>query len=235
MEKKTIGNLIKTRRKEKGLSQKQLAELLLVSDTTISKWETGVNLPDVLILKRIAEVLNIPLTEFLEVDDKASVDDAASTSGNRESHAEEEPEADAFIPTDTEIIDSPPEPLPRDPPAREKSRWPKQLIFVLSCILIGTVIIGYLTLGKKGSGFSLELCEEYQGDYEGKNAYYIIVEYSKELTDEEFFEHGNIIRSSYEEKFVTSDILVIIYVTDYDNYKKKGFDDITDSYSILYP
>ncbi len=76
MEKKTIGNLIKTRRKEKGLSQKQLAELLLVSDTTISKWETGVNLPDVLILKRIAEVLNIPLTEFLEVDDKASVDDA---------------------------------------------------------------------------------------------------------------------------------------------------------------
>lgn len=224
MEKKTIGNLIKTRRKEKGLSQKQLAKLLLVSDTTISKWETGVNLPDVLILKRIAEVLNIPLTEFLEVDDKASVDDAASTSGNRESYTEEEPEADAFIPTNTKMINLSPEPLPRDPPARAKSRWPKRLTLVQSCILIGTVIIGYLTLGKKGSGFSPEICEEYQGDYEGKNAYYIIIETSEMPTTEESLEHGDIIRTNYEEKFVTSDILVIkpVLVLDYNGLYQRG-------------
>ena len=75
---------------------------------------------------------------------------------------------------------------------KEKGLSQKQLIFVLSCILIGTVIIGYLTLGKKGSGFSPEICEEYQGDYEGKNAYYIVVESSEMPTIEEVFDYEDI-------------------------------------------
>ena len=44
MDKKKIGNLISALRKEKGMTQKDLAEQLHVSDRTISKWERGLSL-----------------------------------------------------------------------------------------------------------------------------------------------------------------------------------------------
>lgn len=43
MDKERFGTLIKTRRKEKNLNQQKLADLLHVSVTTVSKWETGVS------------------------------------------------------------------------------------------------------------------------------------------------------------------------------------------------
>lgn len=43
MDKKEIGRKISALRKEKGMTQKELAEKLHVSDKTVSKWETGVS------------------------------------------------------------------------------------------------------------------------------------------------------------------------------------------------
>ena len=43
MDTKKIGEFLKLLRKEKGLTQEQLAEILLVSGRTISRWETGVS------------------------------------------------------------------------------------------------------------------------------------------------------------------------------------------------
>ena len=43
---KKIGIFLKELRKEKGLTQEQLAEKLLVSGRTVSRWETGLNMPD---------------------------------------------------------------------------------------------------------------------------------------------------------------------------------------------
>ena len=45
MDQKKIGSFLKELRKEKGLTQEQLAELMYVSDRTVSRWETGSNLP----------------------------------------------------------------------------------------------------------------------------------------------------------------------------------------------
>ena len=45
-----IGNFLKKLRKEKGITQEQLAEILNVSGRTVSRWETGNNMPDISIL-----------------------------------------------------------------------------------------------------------------------------------------------------------------------------------------
>ena len=61
-----IGEIILQRRKELGMTQKQLAEMLNVTDRSVSRWECGVNLPDVETLKTIAKVLDVPITYFYE-------------------------------------------------------------------------------------------------------------------------------------------------------------------------
>ena len=45
MDQSAIGEFIATKRKEKGLTQKELADKLRISEKTISKWETGHGLP----------------------------------------------------------------------------------------------------------------------------------------------------------------------------------------------
>ena len=59
------GNTIKELREKKQLTQKQLSDILKVSDKTISKWETGRGLPDVGIITELASVLGVSLAELL--------------------------------------------------------------------------------------------------------------------------------------------------------------------------
>ncbi len=59
------GNLISTIRKEKGLTQKQLAEKLDISEKTVSKWERGSGLPDVSLMLPLCKVLEIDVNELL--------------------------------------------------------------------------------------------------------------------------------------------------------------------------
>ena len=61
-----IGEIIMQRRKELGMTQKTLAERLNVTDRSFSRWECGVNLPDVETLKTIAKVLEVPVSYFYE-------------------------------------------------------------------------------------------------------------------------------------------------------------------------
>ena len=62
----SIGEIILERRKELKMTQKELAEKLNVTDKTVSRWECGVNLPDVAMLKSIATVLDVNITYFYE-------------------------------------------------------------------------------------------------------------------------------------------------------------------------
>lgn len=64
--KETFGAFVASRRKDLGLTQSQLAEKVLVSNKAVSKWETGVSLPDVGILIPLAEALGVTVTELLE-------------------------------------------------------------------------------------------------------------------------------------------------------------------------
>lgn len=66
MEKKSLGSFIALLRKEKRLTQKQLAELLNVSDKTVSHWECDETSPDISILPELAEHLGVTVDELLK-------------------------------------------------------------------------------------------------------------------------------------------------------------------------
>ncbi len=71
MDTKKIGKFLKVLRKEKGLTQEQLAEILLVSGRTISRWETGTNMPDLSILIQMAEFYDVEVKEILDGERKS--------------------------------------------------------------------------------------------------------------------------------------------------------------------
>ncbi len=68
-----VGKFITRKRKEKNLTQEQLAEKIGVSNKTISKWETGKCMPDYSVMELLCEELNITLAELMngEEDEKS--------------------------------------------------------------------------------------------------------------------------------------------------------------------
>lgn len=62
---KDIGKFIQEVRKEKGLTQKELADQICVSDKTISKWENGNSAPDVSMLISLCDALDVTANELL--------------------------------------------------------------------------------------------------------------------------------------------------------------------------
>lgn len=71
MNPKEIGAFLKQLRREKGITQEQLAEILGVSGRTVSRWETGTNLPDLSILVRISEYYDVEIKEILNGERKS--------------------------------------------------------------------------------------------------------------------------------------------------------------------
>ena len=61
-----FGHFLAEVRKEKQMTQKDLADKLFVSDKTVSKWERGNSMPNVTLLIPIADVLGITVTELLQ-------------------------------------------------------------------------------------------------------------------------------------------------------------------------
>lgn len=66
MNQEKIGKFISVSRKKKNLTQEQLAEKLGISINAVSKWERGLNLPDVALMKELCEILEISLNELFE-------------------------------------------------------------------------------------------------------------------------------------------------------------------------
>lgn len=60
------GKFISAHRKEKGLTQRELAERLNVTDKAVSKWETGRGAPDISLLVPLAEILGVTVIELLQ-------------------------------------------------------------------------------------------------------------------------------------------------------------------------
>ncbi|MBR1391210.1 MAG: helix-turn-helix transcriptional regulator [Lachnospiraceae bacterium] len=70
MNQKKIGNFLKELRKEKGVTQEQLAEVLGVSNRSISRWENGVNMPDFDLLIEVAKYYEVEIEEILNGERK---------------------------------------------------------------------------------------------------------------------------------------------------------------------
>lgn len=65
IDRQKFGAFVAARRRELGLTQRALAEGLCVSDKAVSKWETGMSLPDISLLMPLSEALNVTVTELL--------------------------------------------------------------------------------------------------------------------------------------------------------------------------
>lgn len=87
IDKQAFGAFVAQLRREKGLTQKELARELYVSDKAVSKWETGASIPDTALLVPLAELLGVTVTELLlcrrQVDqapmDARTVEDVVKT------------------------------------------------------------------------------------------------------------------------------------------------------------
>lgn len=66
MDVQKIGSFLKELRKEKGLTQEQLAEILGVAGRTVSRWETASTMPDLSILIQLAEYYDVEIKEILD-------------------------------------------------------------------------------------------------------------------------------------------------------------------------
>ena len=71
MDQRKIGAFLKELRKEKGITQEQMAEELGVSGRTISRWETGSNMPDISLLVEIAEFFDVSVPEIIKGERKS--------------------------------------------------------------------------------------------------------------------------------------------------------------------
>ncbi len=69
MNQTTIGSYITKKRREKNLTQEQLAEKLGVSNKTISKWENGKYMPDYSIIEQLCKELSVTLSELMDGED----------------------------------------------------------------------------------------------------------------------------------------------------------------------
>lgn len=61
-----VGTVIKNLRENRKLTQLELAEMIMVSDKTISKWETGRGYPDITLLEPLAKSLDVSVIELLK-------------------------------------------------------------------------------------------------------------------------------------------------------------------------
>lgn len=73
MDQQKFGVFLRQLRREKGMTQEQLAERLCVSNRSISRWETGRNLPDFALLPQLAQLLGVGMEELLNGERKAPV------------------------------------------------------------------------------------------------------------------------------------------------------------------
>lgn len=92
MDARNTGALIAARRKALGLTQKQLAERLLVSDKAVSKWEVGASYPEVTLLPPLAQILGLTVDELLagEVrDEEPPPEDSAESAAPQDAPPED--------------------------------------------------------------------------------------------------------------------------------------------------
>ena len=67
MKKQTLGMMISTLRKEKGMTQLQLAEKMGVTDKAVSKWERDLSFPDINSVPKLAEIFEVSVDELMQI------------------------------------------------------------------------------------------------------------------------------------------------------------------------
>ena len=67
MRKQTLGMMISSLRKEKGMTQLELAEKMRVTDKAVSKWERDLSFPDINSIPNLAEIFEVSVDDLMQV------------------------------------------------------------------------------------------------------------------------------------------------------------------------
>lgn len=134
LDKEKFGSFLAQQRKEKGLTQRELADRLFVSDKAVSKWERCLSIPDVSLLIPLAEILGVSVTELLEGEKIA------------ESLTMDTDQIETLVKKAVAFSEESPEQL------RERKR--KRFCGYMGCVLFSLLEIGAVLMicGKKAAG-----------------------------------------------------------------------------------
>lgn len=121
-----MANLIAERRKEKGLTQKQLAEKLDVTDKAVSKWERGNGLPAIDYLQPLADALDISVSELLQGE--------ASSTEDKSDEANDKEDGETIIKKALDYAET----------SYKEKNWSLSRIVILA--FIGILLVGILTV-----------------------------------------------------------------------------------------
>lgn len=203
MNQKKIGLFIRDLRKEKGMSQKQFAVALNVSESAVCKWEKGVNLPDTFNLQTISDMFQVTVNELLN-GERMPVPDMKL---NQETEAASQSESEPTLK---------PEPVPTpvtgsaesdNPPRSWILHWRKILALCSLCIA-GLLMIAFMVWFQGDSSPQFTIVESYYGAsdefyadaYGFKQVYWIMVEYTGELTQDSIQDFSNTLSRKFNEE-----------------------------------
>ena len=128
LDKAAFGHFLAQLRREKGMTQKELAATLYVSDKAVSKWERGLSVPDISLLVPLAEQLNVTVAELLQ-----------------RRRVEEE---QRFTREETEDLIRKALTFSAEPPERRQARTKKYLpVYVICCVLGVAEALALLIIG----------------------------------------------------------------------------------------
>ncbi len=226
MDNKSLGELIRKKRKEKQMTQGELASLLYVSTNAISKWELGKNSIDAENREKLAELLDIPHAMLFDEPPEISTPADPLTDTDTTGLPPPSPEIDESIP---------PEPAVLPVTITEKKTGRKMIPFILlaiGCILIAATFIVCSMRLKNRDSFSIQ--DEYFDVYEGESACYLIAEYNGELTTEILDKYAGVIREKHVDYFNEVNTVVVLF---YQDYSPNGIisSDTADAILVLNP
>jgi len=201
-------NFLSDLRKENNLTQKELAELVHVSPSTISKWEKGIAKPSITLYEELAKALNVTSVELL--------------------YCKKGIEASPAVCLD-EMHSSIKELILADQKRTKKVFLQKIIICVLAVALLLSVFSSvylYYYLPPK-----MKIVDEFYDDapeplpYE--KVYRVVVDYDGRITTEETIKYLAYVRSNYRMYFTEADAIIVTYHANY-----QGREHIDDYYAM---
>ena len=182
---KTIVNKIKELRRSKGMSQKDIADKLGVTSQAVSKWENGKNLPDMMILSSIADILQV------------SCDELHNPEKTLERLANPEPQKG-----ETEVTDG-------EPPKKKNSLIVKTAVLVGILVIVGGLLLGYMIKHREPT--YQQIGTRYIDDPDWGNVSEISYVVKGEVTAERLNEHLREVRETVDREELGTNVVKTVY------------------------
>lgn len=242
----TPGYLILKKRKEKHLTQQELADKLYVSPTTISKWERGNSRPDLEKLKLLSSVLDIPLPLLLGIDSAETDESPEKTAASETESAEEATVTEKTSSVNESIILKPETAIDEIPPDEKppKEKLPRKRNRTIAILSVAAVLLVFTAVfflhsriaAPAGSNdFSdLEVLRHFHGSYHDVDSCCVIVKCTEDISEDLRYNYSqNIIRDIYGSCFEKVENIVIFYVPDFS--ENDNLEDTAYYITTLYP